>query len=115
MGVHQLSRHRTDSLSNRKRSDSDRTEKPNEADEIDFLRHPVESRQMTALLPPIMSKGVGLDPISWLGFQEDFIFTSSLEGHIRTWTRPREGVTNESRAQLSTSMSPSGSGISEPN
>lgn len=76
------------------------------------------------------SKEVGSDPISWLGFQEDFIFTSSLEGqassplplfphriiltegkgHIRTWTRPREGVTNESRADLSSTMSATGSG-----
>lgn len=95
-GAHQLSRHRTDSFSNRKRSDSNRTEKPLD-DEVDNLRHPVESRTLTALLPPIMvcftslasidrmltiiqSKEVGSDPISWLGFQEDFIFTSSLEG-----------------------------------
>ncbi|KAF5015106.1 hypothetical protein F66182_13671 [Fusarium sp. NRRL 66182] len=52
-GAHPLSRRRTDSLSNRKRSDSDRTEKPLD-DEVDDLRHPVESRTMTALLPPIM-------------------------------------------------------------
>lgn len=108
-GIPQLSRQRTDSLSNRKRSDSDRTEKPTDADELDNLRHPVQPRKMTALLPPIMSKEVGSDPISGLAFQEDFIFTSSLEGHIHTWTRPREGVTNESRANLS--LTKSGSSV----
>jgi hypothetical protein len=53
-GIHQLSRHRTDSLSNRKRSDSDRTEKPKDSDEEEVLDHPVEPRKLTALLPPIM-------------------------------------------------------------
>jgi catabolite repression protein CreC len=52
--MQQLSRHRTDSLSNRKRSDSDRTEKPIDTDEPDVLCHPVEQRKMTALLPPVM-------------------------------------------------------------
>ncbi|CRG84081.1 putative catabolite repression protein creC [Talaromyces islandicus] len=109
-GIQQLSRHRTDSLSNRKRSDSDRTEKLKDSDEEEVLDHPVEPRKLTALLPPIMSKIVGSDPICWLGFQEDSIFTSSLEGHIRTWTRPRETVTNESHANLSVTVSGSGSG-----
>jgi hypothetical protein len=35
------------------RSDSDRTEKPDDYDE-DGFHHPVEPRKMTALLPPIM-------------------------------------------------------------
>ncbi|KAL1976160.1 hypothetical protein VTN31DRAFT_2442 [Thermomyces dupontii] len=100
--TYRLNRHRTDSTGNRQRADSDGTEKPDPGDDIDkekgrseeFIRHPVEPRKMTALLPPIMSKVVGSDPITWLGFEEEYIFTSSLEGHIRTWTRPKENVTN---------------------
>ncbi|KAL1969985.1 hypothetical protein VTN77DRAFT_6390 [Rasamsonia byssochlamydoides] len=106
--THHLSRHRTDSTG--VRSDSDRTEKADDYEE-DTIHHPVEPRKMTALLPPIMSKVVGEDPICWLGFHEDYILTSSLEGHIRTWTRPREPVNNESRADLSfSSGTASGSG-----
>ncbi|KAJ9233588.1 hypothetical protein DTO169E5_6964 [Paecilomyces variotii] len=103
-----LSRHQTDSTSHRKRSDSNRTEKPDDDEEEVTVCHPVEPRARTAHLPPIMSKVVGEDPICWLGFQEDCIMTSSLEGHIRTWHRPREGP-NESRINLS-SATASGSG-----
>jgi len=99
-GTHHLSRPRTDSTSNRVRSDSNRSESTEDAGE-ETICHPVEPRAMTALLPPIMSKVVGGDPLCWLGFQEDCILTSSLEGHIRTWNRPREGV-NDSRADVST-------------
>lgn len=74
------------------RSDSQRTE---DGDGDGAVRHPVEPRARTALLPPIMvcftlfvlttanklqSKVVGEDPICWLGFQEESIMTSSLEG-----------------------------------
>jgi len=89
-GSYQLNRNRTNSLGARKRSDSEKTEKADA--EIDDLNHPVEPRKLTAQLPPIMSKAIGKDPIAWLGFSENWIVTSSLEGHIRTWTRPREGV-----------------------
>ncbi|KAJ5525576.1 hypothetical protein N7494_012226 [Penicillium frequentans] len=84
-------RHRADSWGNRMRSDSERTE--NTYDDVEPLTsHPVEPRSRTALLPPIMSKVVGEDPICWLGFQKDCIMTSSLEGHIRTWNRPNDSV-----------------------
>ncbi|PYH92972.1 catabolite repression protein creC [Aspergillus ellipticus CBS 707.79] len=90
------SRHRADSSGNRMRSDSQET-----ADTYGSydptVRHLVEPRSRTALLPPIMSKIVGDDPICWLGFQEDSIMTSSLEGHIRTWDRPREGINGPGR------------------
>ncbi|EAW06583.1 WD40 repeat domain-containing protein [Aspergillus clavatus NRRL 1] len=72
-------RHRADSASNRMRSDSQKTANTYESCD-QAVRHPVEPRARTALLPPIMSKVVGSDPICWLGFQEDCIMTSSLEG-----------------------------------
>lgn len=60
--TYRLNRHRTDSTGNRQRADSDGTEKPDPGDDIEkekgrseeFIRHPVEPRKMTALLPPIM-------------------------------------------------------------
>ncbi|ODH12952.1 hypothetical protein ACO22_07749 [Paracoccidioides brasiliensis] len=87
-------RQRTETFSSsRVRSDSNRTDNKNmeETDDVAIF-HPVEPRARTAQLPPIMSKAVGEDPICWLGFLEDCIITSSLEGNIRTWDRPREGV-----------------------
>ncbi|KAJ5650677.1 uncharacterized protein N7484_004400 [Penicillium longicatenatum] len=84
-------RHRADSWGNRMRSDSERTDNTYE-DVEPLTSHPVEPRSRTALLPPIMSKIVGEDPICWLGFQKDCIMTSSLEGHIRTWDRPHDSV-----------------------
>ncbi|KAF7594186.1 hypothetical protein BBP40_009888 [Aspergillus hancockii] len=110
-------RHRADSASNRMRSDSQQTaDTYNDYDSA--VRHPVEPRARTALLPPIMSKIVGNDPICWLGFQEDSIMTSSLEGHIRTWDRPREGINdsynaNTSSPAISTSAAGSGSGVAD--
>ncbi|KKK24651.1 hypothetical protein P175DRAFT_0505159 [Aspergillus ochraceoroseus IBT 24754] len=95
-----VSRHRADSAGNRMRSDSQRTAPDTENPYDQTIHHPVEARARTALLPPIMSKIVGEDPICWLGFQEDTIMTSSLEGHIRTWDRPREGI-NESYGNAS--------------
>ncbi|KAK2761730.1 ERMES complex Ca(2+)-binding regulatory GTPase gem1 [Arachnomyces sp. PD_36] len=107
----QLNRYRAESQStNRLRSDSDRTEK---ADDPNDVCHAVEPRAMTAQLPPVMSKVVGSDPICGIHFLEDSIMTSSLEGHIRTWDRPREGM-NESQDDLSAPVAPvtsrSGSG-----
>ncbi|KAI5301228.1 hypothetical protein KEM55_009178 [Ascosphaera atra] len=43
------------------------------------LYHPVEKRNTTAQLPPIMSKKVGEDPITWLFFFDKGIMCSSLE------------------------------------
>ncbi|KAJ5612543.1 hypothetical protein N7510_005737 [Penicillium lagena] len=79
----------------RLRSDSEKTEKSD--GDIDQTSHPIEPRARTALLPPLMSKVVGQDPICWLGFQKDSIMTSSLEGHIRTWDRPLDSVINPDR------------------
>ncbi|KAL2862655.1 WD40 repeat domain-containing protein [Aspergillus lucknowensis] len=87
-----IHRHRAESAGNRMRSDSQRTAADSDTASDQPVDHPVESRSRTALLPPIMSRAVGEDPICWLGFQEDSIMTSSLEGHIRTWDRPRESI-----------------------
>ncbi|OJD23927.1 hypothetical protein ACJ73_04718 [Blastomyces percursus] len=115
-GVAPSSRNRTDTLSsNRVRSDSNRTDsKPVEEKEDDVppIFHPVEPRARTAQLPPIMSKVIGEDPICWLGFLEDCIITSSLEGHIRTWDRPREGV-NEGVAHTTATGSESATGTGD--
>ncbi|KAK2848491.1 hypothetical protein FQN49_005673 [Arthroderma sp. PD_2] len=83
--------HSPDSLATRHiRSDSLRPEKSADEKDQTSIIHPVEQRARTAQLPPIMSKEIGSDPICWLGFLEDSIMTSSLEGHIRTWDRPSE-------------------------
>ncbi|KAK2797083.1 ERMES complex Ca(2+)-binding regulatory GTPase gem1 [Onygenales sp. PD_10] len=107
-------RHRTETLSsNRVRSDSNRTDnKPVDEKDDTPIFHPVEPRARTAQLPPIMSKAVGEDPVCWLGFLEDCIMTSSLEGHIRTWDRPSEGV-NDGVPNTAASGSASASGTGE--
>ncbi|PGH11063.1 hypothetical protein AJ79_05105 [Helicocarpus griseus UAMH5409] len=107
-------RHRTETLSSsRLRSDSNRTDnKPMEEKEHVAIIHPVEPRARTAHFPPIMSKVVGEDPLCWLGFLEDCIITSSLEGHIRTWDRPREGV-SEGVPPTAASGSASAAGTAE--
>ncbi|KAJ5634521.1 hypothetical protein N7528_002363 [Penicillium herquei] len=90
-------RTRADSGANRMRSDSERTE--NFYGEFEpVTSHPIEPRSRTAMLPPIMSKIVGTDPICWVGFQNDCIMTSSLEGHIRTWDRPSDSVVNNANS-----------------
>ncbi|OJJ77674.1 hypothetical protein ASPBRDRAFT_166737 [Aspergillus brasiliensis CBS 101740] len=107
-----LNRHRADSGGNRTRSDSQET--ANTYNSYDpTVRHPVEPRARTALLPPIMSKIVGEDPICWIGFQEDSIMTSSLEGHIRTWDRPREGINDNYSYSPAISASATGSGLTD--
>ncbi|WEW58189.1 hypothetical protein PRK78_003657 [Emydomyces testavorans] len=90
--LYAASRSRTESNpTGRLRSDSMQTgNTPHERSE-GAMYHPVEPRAMTAQLPPILSKVIGDDPVSWIGFLEDSIMTSSLEGHIRTWDRPHEG------------------------
>ena len=77
----------------------------------DIVVHSVEPRARTAMLPPVMAKKVDDHPLAWLGFEEDCIITSCLNGnlsppqsfsmwtrltflllgHIRTWDRPKEG------------------------
>ncbi|KAL5001549.1 hypothetical protein BDV10DRAFT_182448 [Aspergillus recurvatus] len=110
----QLSRHRADSAGNRMRSDSQRTAADSETAPDQPVQHPVESRARTALLPPIMSKAVGEDPICWLGFQEDTIMTSSLEGHIRTWDRPRENISDNYNDQKSSETLGTSKGAGHP-
>merc|ERR1712000_190050 len=99
-----LLRQRTESTSmvNRVRSDSNRTGsfKEDIVDESEFLNHAVEPRARTAQLPPVMSKKIDEHPLSGLAFEQDCIITSCLEGHVRTWDRPRENV-NGSQIDLS--------------
>ncbi|KAK2733390.1 hypothetical protein FQN57_002147 [Myotisia sp. PD_48] len=83
------------------RTDSFSPEKPMEKGE-ECVSHVVEARARTAQLPPILSKVIGVDPICWLGFLEDSIMTSSLEGHIQTWDRPSE-TANEPNASTTDS------------
>lgn len=45
-----------------------------------LVDHPVEPRAAVAQLPPILSRVASDDPLCWLGFVEDAILTSSLEG-----------------------------------
>ncbi|KAG8631154.1 hypothetical protein KVT40_000294 [Elsinoe batatas] len=63
--------------------------------ESNGLVHDVDPRGSTAVLPPVMSKQVDDHPMSWLGFEEDFIITVCHDGHIRTWDRPKEGAQDE--------------------
>lgn len=42
--------------------------------------HPVEPRASTAMLPPVLSKVVDVDPLAWLEFTEDAIMTSCKSG-----------------------------------
>ena len=57
-----------------------------------YVEHAVESRTMTAELPPVMSKVIDEHPLSWVGFEEDCIVTACGEGHVRVWRRPVDGV-----------------------
>lgn len=42
--------------------------------------HPVEPRASTAMLPPVLSKVVDVDPLAWLEFTKDAIMTSCKSG-----------------------------------
>ncbi|KAG9243101.1 catabolite repression protein-like protein creC [Calycina marina] len=75
------------------------------------VRHLVEPRANTAVLPPVMSKAIDDDPLCWLDFTEDSIITSCSKegekltlslGHIKTWDRPTD-VSNKSEVASSTS------------
>ncbi|EXJ91188.1 hypothetical protein A1O1_04297 [Capronia coronata CBS 617.96] len=104
-----LLRQRTESASviNRIRSDSNRTGSIQQdiVDESEFINHPVEPRARTAQLPPVMSKKIDDHPLSGLAFEQDCIITSCVEGHVRTWDRPREGP-NSSQVDLSEKKRP---------
>ena len=92
---------------NRLRSNSNLTD--GEGDEEEGLvEHEVESRTVTAELPPVMvslaptaihfvrvlispqSKVVDDHRMSWLGFEEDCVITACAEGHVRIWMRPSD-------------------------
>ncbi len=75
---------------NRLRSTSSLTTE--ERDEDELVEHPVESRTVTAELPPVMSKVIDEHPLSWVGFEEECIITACGEGHVRVWRRPQDGV-----------------------
>jgi len=68
-------------------------------DELITIKHPVEPRANTAMLPPVLSKSVDPDPLCWLAFTDDAIITSCKTGHIRTWNRPRD-IPNPSEVTL---------------
>ncbi|KAK2074650.1 hypothetical protein P8C59_008842 [Phyllachora maydis] len=59
-----------------------------------MLPHPVEPRARTAMLPAVLSKIIDPDPLAWLDFTEDAIITSCNSGHIRTWNRPSDSMTD---------------------
>jgi len=63
-----------------------------ERDEDELVEHAVESRTVTAELPPVMSKVVDEHPLSWVGFEEGCVITACGEGHVRVWRRPVDGV-----------------------
>lgn len=63
-----------------------------DTDEDELIEHPVESRTVTAELPPVMSKVIDEHPLSWIGFEEECIVTACVEGHVRIWRRPQDGL-----------------------
>jgi len=78
---------------NRLRSTSSLTREEGEEDEL--VEHVVESRSVTAELPPVMSKVIDEHPLSWVGFEEECVITACVEGHVRVWRRPQDGVGTE--------------------
>ncbi|KAF1809754.1 WD40 repeat-like protein [Eremomyces bilateralis CBS 781.70] len=93
-----VARTRAESSSTHLRSDSNLSRQPSGEDGADHelaeqeIVHPVEPRSRTALLPPVMAKQVDEHPLCWVGFVEEAVVTSCMNGHIRTWGRPKEGV-----------------------
>lgn len=63
--------------------------------ETSSIRHPIEPRARVTILPPVLSRIIDVDPVSWVGFTEDAILTSCNKGHIRTWLRPEKEKTPE--------------------
>ena len=62
------------------------------ADDDELIEHEVESRTVTATLPPVMSKVIDEHPLSWVGFEEECVVTACGEGHVRVWRRPVDVV-----------------------
>lgn len=69
-------------------------------DDGELIEHEVESRTVTAELPPVMSKIVDDHSMSWIGFEEDCMISSCVEGHVRLWVRPQDDVVNGSEIAL---------------
>ncbi|KAI1183616.1 WD40-repeat-containing domain protein [Nemania serpens] len=57
------------------------------------INYPVEPRSNVPILPPVLSKIADKDPLSWITFTEESIMTSCKIGHIRTWSRPSDLLT----------------------
>ncbi|KAI0863872.1 WD40-repeat-containing domain protein [Xylaria cubensis] len=57
------------------------------------INYPVEPRSNVAILPPVLTKIADKDPLSWITFTEESIMTSCKTGHIRTWSRPSDSLT----------------------
>ena len=88
-----INRNRTESTQlagNRLRSTSSLSNEDVEEDEL--IEHAVESRTVTATLPPVMSKVIDEHPLSWVGFEEECVVTACWEGQVRVWRRPVDGV-----------------------
>ena len=64
----------------------------NSVEDEEVIEHAVESRTRTAELPPIMSRIIDEDPLTWIGFDEDSIITACKAGHVRIWSRPQSVV-----------------------
>ncbi|KAI1345833.1 WD40-repeat-containing domain protein [Xylaria sp. FL0043] len=65
-----------------------------DGDEIRIsINYPVEPRSNVAILPPVLTKIADKDPLSWITFTEESIMTSCKSGHIRTWSRPSDSLT----------------------
>ncbi|KAI1760045.1 WD40 repeat-like protein [Hypoxylon sp. FL1150] len=69
---------------------SDSTTSAADGEEENTISHPVEPLSRTAILPPVLTKIVDKDPLSWIEFTEKAIMTSCKTGHIRTWSRPSD-------------------------
>ncbi|KAI0483509.1 WD40-repeat-containing domain protein [Xylaria cf. heliscus] len=64
--------------------------------------YPVEPRSNVAILPPVLTKIADKDPLSWITFTEEAIMTSCKTGHIRTWSRPSDSLTQPNNETYNT-------------
>ncbi|KAI0459086.1 WD40-repeat-containing domain protein [Xylaria acuta] len=74
-----------------------------DGDEVKIsINYPVEPRSNVAILPPVLTKIADKDPLSWITFTEESIMTSCKIGHIRTWSRPSDSLTQPNNETYST-------------
>lgn len=107
------------SATTRLRSASNRSQPdgPTEEGEVEIV-HGVASKASTAVLPPVVSKPIGKQPLTWIGFEEHCIIATCKDGmlsnigpilllhlflmivlgHVREWDRPKDGTTAASSA-----------------